>query len=131
VRGLLVVGIGKLARLTVPEVRVRVYIELDRSDGRVPLQQGSHDAVHTIHYSPINSENDRVGQIDGLNKAYVLGYVTHRELGPVRRVQLPDGLDRHLLRREVAAQFDEPIHIPRIKAILTRPKVVLLPHRCI
>jgi hypothetical protein len=75
-RELLVVGIGELVRLTVPEVGVRVYIELDRRDCRVPFQQGSDYAVHTVHYSPINSENDRVGQIDGLNKAYVLGYVT-------------------------------------------------------
>jgi hypothetical protein len=75
-RGLLVVGIGKLVRLTVPEVRVGVNIELDSRDGRVPLQQGSHDAVHTVHYSPINSENDRVGQIDGLNETYVLGHIT-------------------------------------------------------
>lgn len=105
-----------------------MYIELDSGDCRVTFQDGPDDAMHPVHDSTIDSEDDRVRQIRCLNKTHVVGYVAHGELRPVRSVQLPDGVDRHLFDREIAAQLDEAVHIPRVEPGFPRPEVVLLPH---
>ncbi|HEY2182889.1 MAG TPA: hypothetical protein VGH18_01840 [Gaiellaceae bacterium] len=44
------------------------------------FQDGSHDAVHAVHDSTIYAKDDRIAQIDSLNKTHVLDHVTHGEL---------------------------------------------------
>ena len=105
-----------------------MHIELNGRNGRLPLEESPYDSMHPVHDPAVDSEDDRMDQIDFLNKPHVLGDVTDRELSPVRSVQFPNGIDRHLSDGEIAAQFDEAIHIPRVQTSLARPEVVLLPH---
>jgi hypothetical protein len=89
--------------------------------------------VHPVHDTTVVPQDDRIGKIHFADEPGMLDDLAHRgEFGaviePVHRVDLADGVHRHSLDRQIPAQRDQAIHIPGAKALLGRPKVVLLPH---
>lgn len=53
-----------MVRLAVPEVRVRMHIERNGGNGRMSLQESPYDSMHPVHDPAVDSEDDRMGQVD-------------------------------------------------------------------
>ena len=97
------------------------------------IEKRTTDPVHSVHASSIASENDRVGEVSFLNKAEMFDHPPHRrndgsEVKPVVRLDLLNGVERHLFYGKVLAQLDQPIYVPGVEPLLTWPEVLLLAH---
>ena len=88
--------------------------------------------MHAVHHPIIGPEDDRVRHVDILDQSDVLDDLADRRLlaaiEPVDGVEFPNRRQREVLDAERGAQRDQPINIPGIEPLFTRPEVVLLPH---
>jgi hypothetical protein len=88
--------------------------------------------MHAVHESPVGVDDDREGQVDGIDKAGVFGDGPDRGLGFVRvppvLVELGDLVQWEVFRRLIAREVDEALDIPSVESTRARPEVELLPH---
>jgi hypothetical protein len=123
------VGVRQVVQLAVSVVRLWSHGELHSCDCLFALQKSANDSMHPIHDSAIGGQDDRVRGVYLLDEPCVQRELPDCErLSPVDGVDLPQGIERHLLDRQLVAELDQPSHIPGVDAPCTGLGVVLRSH---
>ena len=100
-------------------VRLRQPLEPYAGHAAAPLQHRPRDPVHAVHHPAVRPEDHGTRGVHLQRQPGVLDDGSHRRLdtgrGPVRRVDLGHGVDRHVLDRERPGQLLEPGDVPSVE----------------
>lgn len=98
--------VGESLQLAVAVIRFGRLSEADGADRRPVLQEGSGDAMHSIHDPAVGSEEDRIARFDRVDQANVIndranGRPVKFAVESVDAVDFADRVDRDVLDRQV------------------------------
>lgn len=115
-------------------VGLGLHDELNRWHGPSTFKKASRDSVHAVHHLAFSTEDHWKSQIRLIHQLHVPDQDPNgvrRTIcpKPVDGVEFPDRCERDLFYWKTSRELDQVVDVPGVETVLTRPEVVLLPHR--